>query len=383
MHDRIRGPRATVAVLCAALVAVSLAACGGGGSGGSGTAASLLKQTFAGSHQVKSGNLAFTVTLNPSGSSTLTSPVVLSFGGPFQSRGSGRLPQSNFQISITEQGHTGRIGILSTGTTGFVTLAGTSYQLPAASFQKLESSFAQLTTSAGTSSGSSPGSSALSKLGIHPLTWLINPSVVGAESVAGASTTHVRASVNVAVLLGDFSKFLQKASSLGVSGAGQIPTSLSPATQSRIAGEVQSPRFDVWTGNTDKTVRRLQVALTVPVTGQISTLLGGLSSARVGLSMQYANLNQPQTIQAPAKVRPYSEFSAKLRSFMSSIRGGLASGATGTTATGATGSAATGATGTAAAGAASTAAPQSYGACIQAAGQNVAAMQKCAPLLGK
>jgi hypothetical protein len=376
MHDRIRGLRATVAVLTAALVAVALAACGGGGSG-SGAASSLLKQTFAGSHQVNSGSLAFTVTVDPTGSTTLTSPIVLSFGGPFQSLGTGKLPQSNFQISITEQGHTGQIGILSTGKTGFVTLAGTSYQLPAASFQKLESSFAQLATS----SGKTSGSSALSKLGINPLSWLINPSVVGTESVGGASTTHIRASVNVAVLLGDLSTFLQKASSLGVSGTSQIPKGLAPATRSRIAGEVQSPRFDVWTGSSDKTVRRLEVALTMPVTGQISTLLGGLNSARIGLSMQYANLNQPQTIQAPTNVRPYSEFSAKLKSFVSSVQGGLASSATGTS-SGAVGSSSAGAS-TTSTGAGTAAAPQSYSACIQAAGQNVAAMQKCAPLLTK
>jgi hypothetical protein len=363
MHDRIRGLRATVAVLAAALVAVALAACGGGG-GGSGAAASLLKQTFAGSHQVNSGNLAFTLTVDPAGSTTLTSPIVLSFGGPFQSLGTGKLPESNFQISVTEQGHTGKIGILSTGKTGFVTLAGTGYQLPAASFQKLESSFAQLATS----SGKSSGSSALAKLGINPLTWLINPSVVGTESVGGASTTHIRATVNVAVLLGDFSKFLQKASALGVSGASQIPNGLAPATRSRIAGEVQSPRFDVWTGSDDKTVRKLEVALTMPVTGQVSTLLGGLNSARIGLSMQYADLNQPQTIQAPTNLRPYSEFSAKLKSFVSSVQGGLASSSTGAS----SGASSTG-----------SAAPQSYSACIQSAGTNVAAMQKCAPLLTK
>ncbi len=370
MHDWIRGLRAGIGVVCAALVAVALASCGGGG--GSDSASKLLKQTFSGEHQVKSGNLAFTVTLDPTGSTTLTSPVVLSFGGPFQSLGTGKLPQSNFQISVTEQGHTGTIGILSTGTAGFVTLAGTSYRLPTASFQKLESSFAQLATS----SGSKPGSSALTKLGIKPLTWLNNPSVVGTESVGGANTTHIKASVNVAVLLGDFSRFLQKASSLGVSGTGKIPSGLTPATQSRIAGEVQSPRFDVWTGSDDKTVRKLQVALTLPVTGQISSLLGGLRSARVGLSMQYASLNQPQTIQAPTNVRPYSEFNAKLQSFVSSIQGGLASSAAGATGSGSAGTTSTGASGTAAA-------PQSYSACIQAAGQNVAAMQKCAPLLGR
>ena len=37
-----------------------------------------------------------------------------------------------------------------------------------------------------------------------------------------------------------------------------------------------------------------------PVSGEISTLLGGMTSAGIGLTLQYADLNQPQTISAPA-----------------------------------------------------------------------------------
>ena len=90
----------------------------------------------------------------PSGSSTLNGPITLSFGGPFQSLGKGKLPKSNFNVSISALGKTGSLGILSTGTTGYVTLQGTSYQLPAATFQKLESSFAALASSPGGGSGS-------------------------------------------------------------------------------------------------------------------------------------------------------------------------------------------------------------------------------------
>src|SRR5205085_1261456 len=93
----------------------------------------------------------------------------------------------------------------------------------------------------------------------------------------------------------------------------------------KIAAEVRNPRFDVWTGTSDKTVRRLQISLTLPVTGQISTLLGGLRSADIGLSMDYANLNQPQTITAPTSVQPYSQFQSKLRSFAQSIQNALTS----------------------------------------------------------
>ena len=45
----------------------------------------LLKQTFSGSHKVNSGDLNLTPDDRPSGSSMLSGPITLSFGGPFQS----------------------------------------------------------------------------------------------------------------------------------------------------------------------------------------------------------------------------------------------------------------------------------------------------------
>jgi hypothetical protein len=352
MHHRIRGLRVACALLICALGAITLGACGSSSS--SSDASTLLKQTFGGSHAVKSGNLNFTLTVVPSGSRTLTSPITLSFGGPFQSRGKGKLPASNFNVSISSQGKTGSLAIISTGTTGYVTLQGTSYQLPAATFQKLESSFAGI-------GGGGSGAPGLSKLGIDPLHWLIRPSVVGNESVGGTDTTHIRAAVNVAALLQDLNTFLQKASSLGVS----TTKGISAATRNKIANEVKNPSFDVWTGNSDKTVRKLQVKLTLPVTGQISTLLGGLSSADIGLSIQYGDLNKPQAIQAPATVRPFSEFTTKLRAFLATAQGTI-SGTGGTTAT------SSGST---------TSKVQRYSQCLQAAGQEVTKMQQCAALL--
>jgi hypothetical protein len=370
MQYRIRG----TLVLCALLVgaALGLGACGSS----SGDAQSLLKQTFSGSHAINSGNLNFALTLTPSGSSTLTGPITITFGGPFQSRGKNQLPASNFTISLGSGGKSGSLGILSTGTTGYVSLSGTSYQLPAATFQKFASSFAQLTTPAGNGSPSS----SLSKLGINPLHWLVNPSVVGAENVNGTDTTHIRSSVNVAALLADLNTFLSKASKLGVSGAAKIPNGISQATRNRIASTVKSPSFDVWTGNGDKTVRKLSIRLLVPVTGQISSLLGGLRTADIGINMQYGNLNQPQTITAPTTVRPFNEFTAKLRTFLGAVQGAVGGGATGGGATG--GGASTGGSGsTGSTGGGSSTSVSRYSQCIQAAGSDVRKMQSCASLL--
>src|SRR5205085_10687220 len=164
VRHRIPGMRELRALVLLALASLALVACGGGSSD---QATSLLKQTFSGSHPVNSGNLSLKLTVVPSGSSTLTAPISLSFGGPFQSLGLGKLPKSNFNVTISAEGKTGTLGILSTGTKGYVTLQGASYQLPASTFQRLESSFQQLASSPG--GGSNSG--ALSTLGIHPLQW--------------------------------------------------------------------------------------------------------------------------------------------------------------------------------------------------------------------
>jgi len=382
MDDRMRGMRTLGVVLAVALVSLVVAACGSS-SNNSGQASSLLKETFSGSHPVNSGNLNFSLTLTPSGSSTLKGPISLSFGGPFQSLGTGKLPKSNFNVSLSAEGKTDSLGLISTGTTGYVTLQGVSYQLPAATFQKLESSFAGVASSP---SGGS-GSGALGKLGIHPLDWLSDPSVVGQESVAGTDTTHIRATIDVSQLLADLDTFLQKASSVGVSGASKIPTSISPSTRSQIASEVQNPTFDMWTGNSDKTVRKLVIGLTLPVTGQVSTLLGGLRSAGIALTMSYADLNQPQTISAPTTVRPFTEFESKLKTFLTAIEGSVSSAAGG-----ALGSS----TGSSSSSSGSTAAPsttgstgsssssknvQRYSQCIINAHNDVSKMQQCASLI--
>jgi hypothetical protein len=130
----------------------------------------------------------------------------------------------------------------------------------------------------------------------------------------------------------------------------------------------------VWTGKSDKTLRKLTIGVTLPVAGQTSTLLGGLRSADIGVTMQYANVNQPQTITAPKSVRPYSEFSAKVQAFLQSVQGSLGSG----TLPNATGSSSSsGSTGASS----SSKDVQRYSRCVTAAGNDIAKMQRCASLL--
>ena len=362
MPDRNRMLRTVLGLAMTAASVAALAGCGGS----SGDAVGLLKQTFCGQHTVRSGNLDVALTVTPSGSRTLKGPISLSLSGPFESQGAGQLPKSDLTIALSALGNSTSVGIISTGTNGYVTFGGSSYQLPKSSFQKLESGFSSFASPPGC--GSKTG--ILSKLHLRPLHWLTNPQVVGTGSVGGAQATHIHAGINVSALLGDLSGILKQAPALtGSSGA----AGLSQSTVTSIARAIQNPSVDVWTGTSDRTLRKLSINLTLPVTGQISTLLGGLRSAGIELSMQYGDLNQPQTITAPTNLQPYSQLQSKLGELFTAIRGQLSGVLSGGLSSGSSGSGGSGGTG----------AYGAYSQCIQRANGDVTKMQACAPLLTK
>jgi hypothetical protein len=348
--------RRALAVLIAVLT-LGLTACGGG----SNQATKLLRDTFAGRHRINSGSLAVALTVNPVGPSGLKGPLTVSIAGPFQNLGPGKLPASVFNVNLAAMGTDAAVTVTSTGSTGYVTFQGQSYKLPQATYQRLESSFAQLGSTPGAS-----GSGVLGRLGIQPQHWLVNPQIVGDEGIAGVNTTHIRSAINVAALLSDLNRFLKRAASLGVAGATSFPQGISATTRQQIASEVKNPTFNVWTGVADKTLRRLEIGLTLPINGQLSALLG--RSASIALEMEYANLNQPQSIIAPKKLLPYSVFQDKLRVLIGDLEGGLVGGGS------AGGASSTGA---------APAGPNypAYTNCILSANGNLIKMQRCAPLL--
>ena len=373
MHQRIRWSGALATLLLACSASVAVAACGSSSGSSSQDAASLLKDTFEGNHKIDSGNINLALTINPNGSSSVSGPIKLSFGGPFQSGGSGKLPQSDFNVSISAEGKSGSLGIISTGSKGYVTLQRAAYQLPADTLKKLQSSLSDV----GASGSSSKNSTTLSTLGIKPLDWLKNPTVVGDETIAGDETTHIRASVNVQGLLTDLDTLLKKGSSLGVPKTANLSNGLSASTKAKVAGEVRNTTFDVWTGKDDKLLRKVSIGTTLPVTGQTSTQLGGMTSAGIALTVQYSNLNQPQTITAPKTVRPYSEFSSKVDSLVRALQGatGATSSGSGSSSSGSSSSS----SGSGLSGASTTV--KRYSKCVSDAGNDISKMQRCASLL--
>ena len=188
-------------------------------------------------------------------------------------------------------------------------------------------------------------------------------------------TTRVHAGVDVASLVQElYAAILQRAGTLHMAGSARLPATIPAATLSKLAAI--HPTIDVWTGNSDRTIRKFVLQMSVPVSGQLSTKLGGVTGAQITFKLKYSDVNQPQTITAPTDVQPYSAFQAKLKSLLSGIGSLLGSSSLSSTLGSVTGSSSSSAsTGTAGE-------VSRYSKCVKAAGQNVAKMQKCSHLLG-
>ena len=341
-RGRRSASRVVTVLVLAGCAGLGVAGCGSSGSSGhaaSSNPQTLLRQTFSKSHTVKSGVLGFSLVITPRGSSIVSTPVSVSLGGPFQSRGKGKTPESAFTIAFAGLGKKGSFGVRTTASGAYVSLQGANYQLPAADFAKLQS-----TLSNGSSQGSAPG---LSTFGIDPEDWGSDPRVVGTQTIDGAVTEHLHASVNVSAFVKSLNTVLAKEASRSKSTAANrlITPHISPAAARRITAAVRNPTVDVYTGKSDSTLRRLVVSATVPASGEVSTRLGGLTSASFTLTFDYSHLNQPQTIAAPSDVHSYAELQTKLQSIGATLESELG-GSLGTSGSGTTGSGATAAAST-------------------------------------
>ncbi|HEX7291192.1 MAG TPA: hypothetical protein VF250_08710 [Conexibacter sp.] len=346
--------RAIVALLALAALALVLAACGGdesgGGSsgGGSGNAETLLRQTFTGTHDIRSGRADIQLRVDVSGEPSIRGPITARISGPFQSAGGDALPLFDLALDVSAQGQGFRAGLTSTSDRLFVNFGGTSYEVPAELLDELKAGFRRAQRE-----GSSDSMS-LESLGLDPLSWVEDPTVEGTETVGGVETDHIRANLDVSALLDDLDKLLEQASRQGLPGA-QVPSGLSDADRREIEDAVKNASVDVWSGTEDHTLRRLTLTLGVDVPRESV-------SVDVVLQIELTELNRPQSIEAPATTRPLDELLGQLQGFLGGALGGGALGGSG-------------------GGGASSKQLEDYAQCVQRAGSDVQEAQKCADLL--
>jgi hypothetical protein len=341
-----------------AVLALGLVACGGDDNDGADSSTDvnqLLEETFSGEKQIDSGKVDFSLELEVQGGSAQQGPVRLDLSGPFQTEGDGRLPQFQLEATFEGGGQSLNAGATSTGDAAYVAFQGTDYEVSGPVFRQFKAAYEEAQQQGQQQQGQS-----LATLGIDPRKWLTDPQNAGDSEVGGTETIKITGGVDVNALLDDVNNALDRARSLGIQGAEDLPEQLSEEQKQQVADAVENLKVEIDTGKDDKILRRMQV--TLDLTAPEGADVGGAESASVVLDLQLIDLNEDQEISAPSDPQPFDQLLQQL--------GGLGLG-------GAAGSG----SGSGGGGGASAESLEEYTQCIQQAGEDTAAQRECSELL--
>jgi hypothetical protein len=348
--------RPRILSLIAVVALAVVAGCGGGGSAADSSTDvnQLLKQTFSGKKDVKSGRLDVSIRIDAKGgsSSQLNGPVTLKLTGPFESQGKGKLPKFDVDASFEGAGQSFKAGLASTGDKGFVNFQGQEYAVSDQLFQQFRAGYEEAQKQA-----SNGRQQSLATLGIDPRRWLTNPRNAGEAKVGDTDTIRITGGVDVTKLLDDVNAALAKARSLGVQGSDELPEKLTDAQKQEAAKAVKNLAVEIYTGKDDTTLRRMLISMDVQGSSG--------DSGSLALDFQLLDLNEGQDIKTPSGAKPFDELLGKL--------GGLGLG-------GATGGGASSGKGSGSSGA-SAEELKKYSECVQKAGSDAQKAQQCADLL--
>ena len=362
MRSPIRSP-----LLILALLAVSLLLLAGCGGSSGEDPQKVLQQTFSSNKKVTSGKLNLTLSITADGAQNVKGPITISLVGPFQSQGPTTLPKFDFDLKIGAQGQNFTAGAISTGDKGYIKLQGNTYAVSDQVFAAFKQGFQR---SQAQQNGTKTNPS-FASLGVNPKNWLKSPQNKGETDVEGTTTIHIASGVDVSKLLDGIGQLLGKASQLGVTQTQRLPSTLTAAQKKKVQDAIQDPTFDVYTGKDDKILRGITIKLKFNVPQASQQRANGIKGGQVTLDVKIGQLNQPQTVTAPANAKPFSDLSSALKGL--GALGALSGGAAGSTGTGSTGG--TGATG------GNTAKVQAYAQCVQQAAGDIGKQQACAKLL--
>lgn len=247
----------------------------------------VLAKTFGAQGRApRSGRLDVSMRVTGKGVGPLTGPLSVGLSGPFEFARQQAIPRFDMTTRVQMQGTSFRSGAISTGRAGFLRMRGRTFRLPDDLFRQIRE---------GLSGGGAGGAPTFRSLGVDPRRWLKDPRTTGTERLDGVRTTHVEGAIDVSALLDDLDKVLGQAGQLGVLLPGQSIQRLSPAERRRIISSVRGTKAELWTGAEDRILRRLRTDVDLADGGALD------------LRLDIADVNRPQTIETPTGARPFSE----------------------------------------------------------------------------
>jgi hypothetical protein len=284
-----------------------LAGCGGDDSEG---VENLLDRAF--SQDIRSADLKLEAEIELAG--MLDEPVRIEAEGPFESN-EDKLPSADIELRIGTDGggQTVTSGVLTTGDRAFVRFQDVYYEQPPERVREANEAIAA------NSDGS--GDRPLSELGLDPRSWLAEANQEDDADVAGVETRHVSGTLDVASLMRNLNRFVERSGpALGGATGQAAPPSLSEADIRELSEAVNDPSFDIYVGKEDDVIRRVSGRVEFEIPKRSRAGLGGLDGGSIVFSLEFRDVNSDKEIEPPANPRPMSDLTDSLGA------GGLAPG---------------------------------------------------------
>ena len=309
--------RTMLAICAIALPAGAfVAGCGGDDGDSSEDPQTVLDDTFNNEASVSSGDLSMSASLSAEGEQGGSFDASLS--GPFQSDpdSPATIPQLDWTVDASGSGGGQELdfegGLVITEDNAFVEYNGETYEVGADTFSQVKD---QLEAQAGAAEGADASASftegckqALEQAGVTDTsgcdidlsTWLTNLTNEGTEDVGGADSIHIQGDANVEQILTDIGNIAAAVPDAAASG-------FDPSQLSQFSDAVTDASIDVYSTTEENLLSKFDLNLSIDPAAIAGGGLVPIDSVDVGFSVEIADLNQEQTIDAPTDAKPLSD----------------------------------------------------------------------------
>jgi hypothetical protein len=293
-----------------AALSVVLGACGGGGDKSSASPQTVLDEaTLQG---IESGDIDLSLGVKAQGPEGGNLNVSLS--GPFQGEGTGSLPQLDMTAKAKGNFNGKDIdfdgGLVLLPNTAFVNYEGIEYEVDPTTFSIVESALAQAQREGGAETGADGIAACQEEFGtLKVADFLENGRNEGSANVDGTSTTKVSGDLDVSGAIDSVLEVVEsQACRTQLAAAGPLPSkSEVDKAKSQVGSAVKNAHVDVYVGD-DDIVRQISAQLQIePQNGG-----SGPKSVEIELDLKLTEVNEEQTISAPANAKPLGKLFLKL-----------------------------------------------------------------------
>jgi hypothetical protein len=308
--SRLRFLYAIAAVTALVATSIALAACGGGSDKSSESPQTVLGEaTLQG---IESGAIDLSLGVKAQGPEGGNLNVALS--GPFQGEGKGSLPQLDMTAKAKGNFNGKDIdfdgGLVLLPNTAFVSYENETYEVDPTTFSFVESTLAQAQREGGAETGSDGVAACQEEFGrLKVADFLENGTNEGSADVDGTSTTKVSGDLDVSGAIDSVLEVVEsQACRAQLAAAGPLPSkSEVDKAKSQVSSAVKGAHVDVYVGD-DDIVRQISAQL------QLEPRNGGSGpkSVEIDLDLKLTEVNEEQTISAPANAKPLSRLFIKV-----------------------------------------------------------------------